>query len=98
MIKFLEELGISSSVIDKIIEINGDSIIYDFNNSSKNIIEIINYLKDIGVKNIDGLLIEETDLFFKQYEDIKFKIEKFGVKEAVLGINNDLIFIEDIIA
>lgn len=94
--EFLKELNISNETLEKVRSLNGSSIDIDFNCNSKEIIKIINYLKNIGIENIDGLLVEETDIFLNKFNDIKDKIENYGLSKAVNEINNDLVAVEDI--
>lgn len=94
--EFLKELDISNDTIEKVRVLNGSSIDIDFNCNSKEIIKIINYFKNIGIENIDGLLVEETDIFLNKFDDMKDKMENYGLSKAVNEINNDLVAVEDI--
>ena len=87
---YLIELGIDSSTIDEIIENNGSGIVLSFENNRENIINIINYFNDIGIFNIDELLIYETDVFLESFDSIKKRI----TKDLVNYINDDYIFVE----
>lgn len=92
---YLKDLGISENTINEIIEKNDEAIIPTFEYNQEKITDIINYLRYVGIKNIDQLLIYEVDLFLKDYEEIKklIRVEDF---ETIYNINNDWMYIEEL--
>lgn len=93
--KYLIELGISEETIKKILEINSEAISISFECNEENITNIINYLKYVGIKNIEDLLIYEVDFFLKDFEEVK-KLIRMEDRETIYNINQDWINIEDI--
>lgn len=93
--KYLIELGINQETINKIIETNSESISMSFECNQENITNIINYLRYIGIKNIDQLLIYEVDFFLKDFEEVK-KIIRREDLETIYNINKDWTYIEEI--
>lgn len=92
---YLIELGIKQQTIDRIIELNSGAIIITFECNQENITNIINYLKYVGIKNIEDLLIYEVDFFLKDFEEVK-KLIRMEDRETIYNINQDWINIEDI--
>ena len=92
---YLIDLGIKQETIDRIIELNSGAIIITFECNQEKITNIINYLKYVGIKNIDDLLIYEVDFFLKDFEEVKRKI-KIEDYETIYNINQDWAYIEEI--
>lgn len=92
---YLLELGFSNDIINKILEVNGDAISLSFECNEENIRNIINYLKYIGIKNIDKILIYEVDFFLNDFEEIKRKI-RYENYEVIQNINSDYTYIESL--
>lgn len=91
--KFLEGLGISEEAINSLEEAN----IYDLRMNEEKITEIILFLKTIGIKNLDELIIHELRILYMDLERIK---KAFNIPEQakiVDLINNDVIAIEEIL-
>ena len=91
--KYLIDLGISEETLNKIIEVNDEAIELSIECNEKNITNIINYLKYIGIKNINDLLIYEIDFFLNDFEEIKKKLRRENVVD-IYNINNDFTYIE----
>ena len=81
---------ISNELLEQIVKNNDECIIYDFMNNIENSIRIIDLFKDIGIKNIDLLLINRLEIFCYKYEDIIDRLDKFNIKSLVELINNDI--------
>lgn len=84
-VDFLYELGIGEDTVKSIIDYNGQGIVLSFLSNKDNIINIIHYFSDIGIFNIDSLLIYKVDLFLEDLSLIKKKI----TSDMVDLINND---------
>ena len=90
--EFLKELNIDKNTLNRIIEQNSESIIYTLETNKESIKEIIDYLKKIGIKPINELLIYEFDFFLMDINEIKNKLNN----ELIENINNDYICVEDL--
>ena len=64
MIDFLKNAGISNDVLVEMIKNNDETSIFDLSCNDEDAIEIIKYMRNIGVTNIDELLIYRIDIFF----------------------------------
>ena len=77
-------------------EENEDSVLYNLSCIKDDCLKIINYLKELGIINIDELLLYELNLFYLDFEDVVKKFSKFNIPVFVDLINNDFTAIENI--
>ena len=87
MIDFLIISGIKKQTIDKLNE--NPSNVYDLSINKEECIKIITYLKLIGIKNIDELLLNYLGIFFKTKEEVVELFSKKDLEETVNLINLD---------
>lgn len=88
MIDFLIISGIRKQTIKKLNENPPD--VYDLSVNKEECIKIITYLKLIGIKNIDDLLLNSLGLFFKTKDEVVQLFTKKGVQQMVELINLDV--------
>ena len=88
MIDFLIECGIDHDTLEVM---NGKypTELFDLSCNKKEIFKIIEYLRSIGINNIDELLIYETWLFYKTFDFVKGAISRFDIFELVARINDN---------
>lgn len=92
MIDFLIISGIKKETID---EINKNtSHAFNLNCNKDECVEIIKFLKLIGINNIDDLLLYKTKLFYKTKEEISYLFSKHNTSQLVDQINEDFENIE----
>ncbi len=96
MIDFLKEINFNDEDIKKIVEYNTKSTLDNLSCNNINCLKIINYLKEIGVKNIVDLLTYEIDVFLLTFTDFIKKIRFFNVPVFVDAINDDYSVIREI--
>lgn len=96
MIDFLKEINFNDEDIKKIVEYNTTSTLDNLSCNNINCLKIINYLKEIGVKNIVDLLTYEIDVFLLTFTDFIKKIRFFNVPVFVDAINDDYSVIREI--
>lgn len=96
MIDFLKKVGISEKTINEIYEQNEESVLYNLFCIQDECVKIISYFKELGITNIDELLLYEINLFYLDFEDIVKKFSKFNIPAFVDLINNDFTAIENI--
>ena len=87
MIDFLLISGIRIDTINKISE--NPSNVFDLSANKDECVKIITFLKFIGIKNIDELLLNSLGLFFKTKDEVVNLFSKHNVEEMVTLINND---------
>ena len=88
MIDFLIVSGIRKQTIDKLKE--NPANVYDLSVNKEECIKIITYLKLIGIKNIDELLLSYLGLFFKTKEEVSQMFIEKDLNKMVELINEDL--------
>ena len=94
MIDFLSLLDISNKTIDTILENNTQSKICDLSCNAQECIKIIEYMRQIGFKCIDDLLINYLNVFIMDYDEFVKKISKLNIPYFVECVNNDISSIE----
>lgn len=97
MIDFLKKCGISSATLDEILKVNVDANIYNFSCNQDEVVKIIEFLKNIGIKEIDALLIHKIDLFFMTLDDIMLMFNKNDINLVVKKINEDYLYIDNLL-
>ena len=76
MVDFLIDCGISKMIVNQIENINVYENLYNFNCNQDNVIEIINYLRELNFEYIDDLLVNKLDLFFMTISEFKNKYNR----------------------
>lgn len=91
MIEFLKNAGISNDVLVEMIKNNDEAAIFDLSCNPKDSVEIIKYMRNIGITNtnIDALLIYRIDIFFLTFEQFIKRLSKFNIPALVNHINDD---------
>ena len=91
--KFLLDLGIKEKTIDSLIKKYDESILDIVKIESDNVEEVINYVKEIGIKVIEELLVLDITIFTKDIDFIKEVFSKKDIVETVKLINQDITYI-----
>ena len=91
--KFLIDLGISEEAIGALKDAN----LYDLQMNEKKITEIILFLKSMGIKNLDELIIYELRILYMDLEQVKKAFNIPNQEEMVDLINNDIMAIDEIL-
>ena len=77
--EFLLPFGITKETIAQVIKNNDETLIENLICDQEMVINNLNYFKEIGIKRINDLLIERTDLFLVPTEILKEKLDKFNL-------------------
>ena len=88
--KFLLDLGIKENTINSIYTKYDEGVIDNFRVEEDNVEEVINYFREIGIVDIDNLLIFDLTIFTKDIEYVKECFNKQNLKEIVKSINEDI--------
>lgn len=97
MIEDINLTGLSEEIIDKIMEELGYDTVLSMACNYKKIKENVNLLKSINITNIDELLINRNELFFKDTNLLKEKIFRFDISSIVKLINDDYEIIDEVL-
>ena len=89
MLEFLKDYGIEDSVILEIEKVNTSTNIYNLNCNEYDAGKIINFLRELGVRCINQLLVNKIELFFFRYDDVKRLFYKYDLYKLVELINQD---------
>lgn len=81
---------VSDDVIEDIISNNKDIVINDMIYNQDNVIMILNYLQELGIKNINDILVEKIDLFFRDIDEVKEHFNRYDKDVIVKLINEDI--------
>ena len=95
MIEFLNKYLDNTSINEINVKLD-NTILYNLNCNMKNVLEIINYLRSIGIINIKDLIIYKTDLFLDNKDDIINLFSKFNIDDIVNKINNNYVVIDEL--
>ena len=88
MIDFLKECGLSDIDIQEIEEFNSSANLYNLNCNELDVIKMIDYMKEKGIKNILLLLKYRINIFFTDFDDFKLKVDRLDDKYIDLINNN----------
>lgn len=91
MLDYLKDVNISDTTIEKIKKENNEGSIYDLYCNKIVVIDIINYLREIGINCIDELLIYQVDIFYLSLDELKEMINKRDISEFVRKVNEDFL-------
>lgn len=96
MIDFLKNYGISDKTIEELKRTQSPSFLFDLNCNEEECVKIINYLREIGINNIDELLLYESEIFFKTKKNVEIAFLNCDKEELVELINEDASNIEEL--
>ena len=94
MLDFLQKENISKETIDIIYNRLDSNVIASLIDNEEECIKIINLLKDIGINNIEDLLMYETYIFLKQSGRVKDSLKEHDLNTIVNDINEDYSMVE----
>lgn len=89
--KFLSDLGFSEYDIESIVKYNYPYVIENLELNKENIIEIINYLIEIGIEKttIKEIMMYQMSLMFKTKEEIQKSFDEYEMDSIVKSLNYD---------
>lgn len=97
MIEDIKLIGLSDDVIDKIMsQLDYDTILNLAVNHQK-VKDNVEFFKSLKITFIDQLLINKTDIFFKDVNLLKEKFSKYNNDIIVELLNNDYTMIDEIL-
>lgn len=91
--KFLLDLGISNETLEKIQTNNSEQLMLDSEWNIDRVTESIEYLREIGITNIDKLLINRFDIVLRGRESLEESFSKMNQEKIVDMINSDIKYV-----
>lgn len=88
MVDFLSKYNLDSSTIEEMKKRDPGEL-FDLSCNEKEIKKIIDYLRSIGIENIDELLLYETELFFRTANFVEKKFSVYNIPVVVQRINDN---------
>ncbi len=90
--EFLYKYDITDEDIKLITERNGESIVKNVILNKDNVIEVIDYLLEVGVNKsvIRDLFIEQIGMFFRTKEEIVDVFDEYEIDSIIKSLNYDV--------
>lgn len=89
---FLLSYGFDEDSINEIIKSNDSSIIYNVILNKKNVIDVLDYLKEIGVNDsaIKDLFLHQIGMFYRTKDEIKNVFDEYEMDSIIKSLNYDV--------
>ena len=84
---YFKNYGLTDEDIEEIEEFLSDDDINNYYISELKVIEIIDYLKSIGIKNIKDILKYKSNIFYESVNNIKKNIKKDPIIISLINEN-----------
>lgn len=94
---FLRNKGFSDKEIQEILKIYDEEIIDTFLLNKENVIEVIDYLKDYGIKDIPKLMMERIDIFYLTYTTIAELFSHYEKQSVIETLDYDAAIFDEMI-
>ena len=90
--EFLYKYDITDEDIKRITERNGESVVKNIVLNKDNVIEVIDYLLEVGVNKsvIKDLFIEQIGMFFRTKEEIVDVFDEYEIDSIIKSLNYDV--------
>ena len=90
--EFLYKYDITDEDIKLITERNGESVVKNIVLNKDNVIEVIDYLLEVGVNKsvIKDLFIEQIGMFFRTKEEIVDVFDEYEIDSIIKSLNYDV--------
>ena len=94
--QFLLEKGFTQELIDKLTLKYDEGILDVFQIEKRNVMDVIDFFRQIGIENIEELMLFRIELFTKDIDEVKEIFDDEHVQEMVQEINEDILNIDKI--
>lgn len=89
MIDFLKDANITDNTIIEIMKNNNEASLFNLSCNDEDAIQIINYMRGIGISNIDELLIYRIDVFTLSFKQFIKRLSNFNIPILVNIVNDN---------
>jgi len=91
---FLKTAMISDDTIKLIMENNSSVCLFNLECNKEECLRIIKFIRNIGIRRVDDLLIKETEIFIQSLREFMKKISRYDIVEVVTEVNDNPLMIE----
>lgn len=91
--EFLLDCGISEESVKKAVVNNSEQTILDAEWNMDRVVSSIDYLNEIGIKQIDKILINRFDILLRGRKNLEKLFSKLELKKVISLINKDIKYI-----
>lgn len=95
--EFLKSNGFTEKEIEAIVNKYDSDIIDTFIFNQDNVEEVINYLKDYGIRDIPKLMLERIDIFYLPCTKIKELFSHYEKDSVIATLNYDASMFDEMI-
>jgi hypothetical protein len=92
---YLDKYNFSKKFYNDLVNTYDQSII-DIFRFNEDLSLIIDYFLEIGIKDIEGLILYKIEIFTNDIDTVKDAFNKFNIEELVKEINEDISFIDKV--
>ncbi len=96
MLDDIQTLGLSDDFYNEMLEKLGYDLTLNVACNCEKVKANIEILENFGIKNIESLLLNKTQIFFLDNEDLIKKFAQYNIPIVVNLINNDYTIIDDL--
>ncbi|MBQ7136813.1 MAG: hypothetical protein IJO43_02400 [Bacilli bacterium] len=95
--EFLKNKGFSDEQINLLLSVYDKEIIETFLLNKDNVVEVIDYLKEYGIKDIPKLMIERIDIFYLPYKVIDELFSHYEKDSVIATLDYDASIFDEMI-
>ena len=90
---YLLDCGISQDILENILNNNSEQTILDAEWNIERVVSSLNYLKEIGITQINKILINRFDILLRGRKNLEEKFNNLETKKIVDMINKDIQYV-----
>ncbi len=95
--EFLKSKGFSDEEIEALLNKYSTEDIELCTFNQDNILEVIDYLKDYGIKDVPKLMLERLDIFYLPYQKIEELFSKYEKESVITSLEYDSTMFDEMI-
>lgn len=90
MLNYLKQLDLSDEEIENITQNLGADTIESLETMRDNVLEVLSYLKDFGVKKLSNIIIKRPDICFRVKDNLEKDLTTLDKEFLIYIFNNSL--------
>lgn len=92
---FLKKVGISDETIKSMLDNNSHQCLFNLECNQDECLRIIIFMKNIGIKTVDDLLINLPEIFIGTLSVFMKKLARYDILEVIRVVNDEPLLIEN---